>query len=344
MIYTSKLYRLNIIYSIIFSFILSVSIAVLINLIIIFSYINISYKILIISIAAALIVFILSFYFFTRKYRRRKKIASMDFPKEWDAILNANVSYYSNLDDEDKKRFKQEVLIFLNEKTIRGIETDVDDKCKVLVAASGIIPVFSFPEWEYDNLSEILIYPKNFNEDYDFTGKDRNILGLVTSSGSTMILSKPSLYQGFANANDKLNVGIHEFIHKVDGLDGAVDGIPAKLADKKAQKELYDIMIKETENIKKGKSDINPYALTNSAEFFAVVSEYFFENPQIMSQKHPDLYRVLKKIFRQDSLSLVKSVVKSMFIPNGRKLGRNDPCPCGSGKKYKNCCLDKIDN
>lgn len=24
-----------------------------------------------------------------------------------------------------------------------------------------------------------------------------------------------------------------------------------------------------------------------------------------------------------------------------KKVGRNDPCPCGSGKKYKNCCLAK---
>jgi preprotein translocase subunit SecA len=25
----------------------------------------------------------------------------------------------------------------------------------------------------------------------------------------------------------------------------------------------------------------------------------------------------------------------------GKKVGRNDPCPCGSGKKYKKCCLEK---
>ena len=26
-----------------------------------------------------------------------------------------------------------------------------------------------------------------------------------------------------------------------------------------------------------------------------------------------------------------------------RKVGRNDPCPCGSGRKFKNCCEGKVD-
>ncbi len=26
-----------------------------------------------------------------------------------------------------------------------------------------------------------------------------------------------------------------------------------------------------------------------------------------------------------------------------KKIGRNDPCPCGSGKKYKQCCLNKVE-
>jgi preprotein translocase subunit SecA len=33
--------------------------------------------------------------------------------------------------------------------------------------------------------------------------------------------------------------------------------------------------------------------------------------------------------------------VKKQPVVKKAKVGRNDPCPCGSGKKYKNCCLDK---
>jgi preprotein translocase subunit SecA len=33
--------------------------------------------------------------------------------------------------------------------------------------------------------------------------------------------------------------------------------------------------------------------------------------------------------------------VKKQPVRTAKKVGRNDPCPCGSGKKYKNCCLDR---
>lgn len=292
-----------------------------------------------IGISAA--TFCCTYFYFTRKYRRRKKILKTPFPAEWEYVLNNDVAYYQSLNDEQKRLFKQEMLIFLGEKTLTGIETEIDDKTMVLTAASAIIPVMSFPEWEYDNLSEILIYPTDFDENYNFSGKGGNILGLVTGGGSTMILSKTSLLHGFKNYKDKLNVGIHEFIHKVDGEDGAIDGVPSLLTDKATTKEWLDIMEKEAELMKEGKSDINPYGLTNNAEFFAVTSEYFFENPKAMESKHPELYRILQKMFRQDTKSMFASVVKSMFRPGGKKLGRNDPCPCGSGKKYKKCCLDK---
>ena len=289
----------------------------------------------------SLLFFIICFLFLTRKYRQRKKLAQKEIPGEWEQILASKIAYYSSLTDEEKNRFKKQIQIFLGEKEIIPIETDVDEECKVLIAASALIPVFAYPDWEYDNLTEILVYPDDFNLDYDFKARDKNILGLVTGRGSTMILSKPALYHGFQLDKDKLNVGFHEFAHKIDGQDGYIDGIPALLADKEITSTWLKLIDKESALIKEGKSDINPYGLTNNAEFFAVVSEYFFENPAVMSTKHPELYSILKKIFKQDTKSRFSHIVKSMFIPYGKKLGRNTPCPCGSGKKYKHCCLKK---
>ena len=178
--------------------------------------------------------------------------------------------------------------------------------------------------------------------EYDFSGKGGNILGLVTGRGSSMVLSKPSLYSGFSLFDDKLNVGIHEFAHKVDGEDGAIDGIPGLLVSgPEVVKEWLSVIEEESALIEKGKSDINPYALTNRVEFFAVVSEYFFENPDAMAEKHPRLYGILKRIYRRDTRSLLAHVARSLFNPYGGRTGRNSPCPCGSGKKYKHCCLPK---
>lgn len=288
-----------------------------------------------------LLLFVSCFLFLSRKYRHRKWLALEPIPGEWEEILESKVSYYSTLTEEERKRFLSQIRIFLGEKDIIPIETEIDEECRVLIAASAIIPVFGYPDWEYDNLTEILVYPDNFDMDYNFEAKDKNVLGLVTGRGSTMILSRPALYHGFELDKDKLNVGFHEFAHKIDGQDGYIDGIPGLFADSATIKQWLALIKKESALIEEGKSDINPYALTNNAEFFAVVSEYFFENPSVMSSKHPELYAILQKIFKQDTKSRFGHVIKSMFIPKGKKLGRNDPCPCNSGKKYKHCCLLK---
>jgi len=66
-------------------------------------------------------------------------------------------------------------------------------------------------------------------------------------------------------------------------------------------------------------------------EFFAVASEYFFERPKLLAQKHPELYKVLEQIFNQD-------MRKRNLRKTSKAIGRNSPCPCGSGIKFKKCC------
>ena len=90
--------------------------------------------------------------------------------------------------------------------------------------------------------------------------------------------------------------------------------------------------------IEAGQSDINRYALTNEAEFFAVASEYFFERPAIMRRKHPELYRTLERVFNQD-LRTRATALRRELSQGRRQFGRNSPCPCGSGRKFKKCCL-----
>lgn len=290
----------------------------------------------------SLLIFSLSFLFLTRKVRKRKSLCEEPIPAGWDTILSREVAYYSTLNEAEKRDFKRQLLIFLGEKSIKGIEITVDEKCRLLVAASAVIPVFNYKDWEYEELSEILIYPDNFNENFEFNGTDNNILGMVINNGTTMILSISSLLDSFRNDKDRLNVGFHEFAHKIDGEDGYIDGLPALMLERSLHKQWIEVVKRESALIEEGKSDINPYALTNSAEFFAVVTEYFFENPSIMEEKHNELYELLKAIYKQDTKSRFEGLVKSMFRPYAKKTGRNSPCPCGSGKKYKKCCLNKV--
>lgn len=252
-----------------------------------------------------------------------------------------NVPFFMALDEEQKKQFRYEVQCFIAEKKINGIRTQIDDTDRVLVAASAVIPIFSFPEWEYTNLKEVLLYPSSFSHDFQVEGKGRNILGMVGSGGfmnGMMILSQPDLRNGFRNTTDKHNTAIHEFVHLLDKSDGVVDGIPNTLLDKQYVMPWLEMIKEEIQAIKKGKSDINPYGSFSNEEFLAVASEYFFERPDLMKEKHPKLYSLMSRIFKQDNRSRFARLVKKILPKGKAQFGRNSPCPCGSGLKYKKCC------
>jgi hypothetical protein len=237
-----------------------------------------------------------TWWMFFRKNKRRRK----HFSAAWRKILLEEVKFYRDLSVADRDTFEQMILHFLEKVTITGVETTIDDKDLLLVASSGVIPLFEFPSWEYCNLNEVLLYGSQFNQEYQTSGKERNILGMVGSGAMNrmMILSKPALHQGFKNHNSKMNVGIHEFIHLLDKSDGEIDGIPEVIMEQQYVIPWLKLMHEEINDIKAGKSDINPYGATNQAEFFSVVSEYFFKRPLLFQKKHPELFDLMEKVFR----------------------------------------------
>ena len=270
-----------------------------------------------------------------RRCLRRLKIMSQPFPASWEQILETHVAFFRALPGPEKERFRQLVKVFLDEVRITGIRTEVDDTVKVLVAASAAIPIFGFQDWEYHGLGEVLVYPGAFGEKYQTTGNaDENILGMVGLKhlSGVMILSKPSLLAGFDNQSSKNNVGIHEFAHLVENEEGDY-GLPPEVPWQ-AVRHWVEYVAKELAHPTKNHAYINSYAYTNEHEFFAVLSEYFFKSPDLLQQKDPDLYAMLREMFHQNARSPLK-LAQSVR----QRYARNAPCPCGSGKKYKNCCL-----
>lgn len=272
---------------------------------------------------------------FLRAKRSRRKALSRPFPEDWRAILQGKVEFYRSLSAENKARFERDILSFLHGIRITGIKTTVSDADRLLVAASAVIPIFGFPEWEYTNLKEVLLYPATFNEDFAVEGADRRILGMVGTGvmNNLMILSKAELHRGFEIDNDKKNVGIHEFVHLLDKADGVVDGIPQELLRRRYTLPWLDLMCRKMDEIRQKQSDIRDYGGTAKEEFFAVASEYFFERPRLLKDRHPQIYANLSRVFRQDLASRVRN-----RLHGKQRIGRNDPCPCGSGTKFKKCC------
>ncbi|MCC6414071.1 MAG: zinc-dependent peptidase [Saprospiraceae bacterium] len=236
-------------------------------------------------------------------FPKKKNRKTAAFPNAWRLILKEKVSFYNQLSASEQTRFEEGILQFLDNVRITGVGEEVDDTDRLLVAASAVIPLFGFPGWHYRSLNEVLLYESAFNEDFKTReAEERNILGMVGGTGmtGTMILSKPSLHRAFYDQHSSQHVGIHEFVHLLDRADGTADGIPEALVDQPFVIPWVKLMHQEIKDIREGESKINPYGSTNEAEFFSVVSEYFFKQPDKLANRHPELYEMLEKIFRQD--------------------------------------------
>ncbi len=269
-----------------------------------------------------------------RRCLRRVAVMQQPFPEHWEQILRGHVAYFAALDEGGKARFRKLVQIFLDEVRITGIRTEVDETIRVLVAASAAIPIFGFHDWEYHRLREVLIYPDSFDDAYRSTGgADENILGMVGLHhlSGVMILSKPALLAGFAHPSGKHNVGVHEFAHLVE-KEASEYGLPPEVPWM-VVRQWMRYVARELARPSRHHVHVTPYAYTNEHEFFAVLAEYFFTSPDLLKRRDPVLYAMLRDMFHQDTGSLLPSVP-----PRRQGVGRNAPCPCGSGKKYKVCC------
>ena len=254
-----------------------------------------------------LLSFVIIAWFHRNNYKktyRRIALFKTPFPFEWREILHKHSIFFQELNDRQRALFEKRVQIFLSEKKVEGVDTEVNDEIRLLVAASAIIPTFAFPAYDYPDLNEVLIYPKSFSQKFEIEGGNQaseNIEGMVGNRymNHSLLLSKPSLLSGFNGRKGENNVGIHEFVHLLDREDGETDGIPERLIEHAFTLPWLHLIKKEMDRIKSGSSDINPYAITNNAEFLAVVSEYFFNDPEEFHKKHPELYDFLAVFYHQ---------------------------------------------
>jgi len=246
-------------------------------------------------------------------------------------FLSANVAFYRGLAQADKREFERRVILFLDTTEVAGNGVEVTDEDLLLVAAGAIIPVWRFPHWHYVNLQQVILVPGAFNESSEYGQPDSCIQGMVGNGpmAGKMVLSKPALHHGFSNNKDKRNVAIHEFVHLIDMLDGECDGFPERLHDYAFSAPWLDLVEKNIRKIENRNSSIRQYGATNRQEFFAVATEYFFERPGLMAKKHPKIYEALQRFYQTDTQAILSDV----------KPRSKAPCPCGSGKRYKRCCM-----
>ena len=223
-------------------------------------------------------------------------------PQRLRHLLTQKVPFYKNLSPEERGTFRMRVKAFLKEVSIvpaQGVKLQTLDK--IYVACAAIIPVFKFPDWQYAQLNTVVIQGGNFSKTFRGSAEEENVMGMVGNGAMhrMMVLSQHALRTGFEQQG-RGNTAIHEFVHLIDKQDGAVDGMPEVLIPENLMSPWMDYMHRTIEEIRAGKeTDINPYGATSEAEFLAVVSEYYFQRPAFMQEKHPELWSLLHQIYEK---------------------------------------------
>ncbi|HLT36968.1 MAG TPA: M90 family metallopeptidase [Enhygromyxa sp.] len=237
------------------------------------------------------------------RFHRRRALVAEPFPDAWKTILERRVGFYRELDDEQaKRRFEDDVRIFLAEQRIYGAgegerQLEIDDETRLLIAASAAMLCHGMPEFEWPRMRDIVVHPRSFNEDYG--SEHPTIAGMVHYQGP-ILYSERDLRMGFRR-HDGHNVGLHELAHVLDLADGHADGVP--IGASWASSAPWVAIVGD--RLAKLRADRYPnvlrdYAATNEAELFAVAVEAFFEKPHALRDKDPELYGMLRDYFGQD--------------------------------------------
>ena len=248
------------------------------------------------GISVGLLGAVVGHFRFGRRRARRQALVALPFPESWRTFLLESYDHYERLPLDWRARFENDVRIFLLEKRITGVETVVTDELRLLVAASAVTLSVGWPDYEWDQLTEVLLYPQEFDRDWSFEGHE--LAGQAHPWG-TVILSVPSLFESFEDPDDAYHVGIHEFAHLLDVDQTHFDGIPVGL-DAEKTREWLAIMEKEMERLRKGKSVLDRYGEEDPVEFLGVAVEAFFEAPLALRKRHREMYALLASYFRQD--------------------------------------------
>jgi Mlc titration factor MtfA (ptsG expression regulator) len=227
---------------------------------------------------------------------RRRRALAQPFPARWRDQLLERYDHFERMDSGWRARFEDDLRLFLAETRITGIGVEATEELRLLVAASAVTLSVGWPEYEWDQLTEVLLYPDDFDRDYVFGGNER--AGEAHPWG-TVILSVPSLHESFEVPDDAYHVGIHEFAHLLDVDQTHFDGIPVGLPGPRAR-EWVEVAEKEMERLRHGRSVFDDYGASDPVEFLGVAVEAFFEIPQVVRRRHREVYAILSEYFRQD--------------------------------------------
>ena len=248
-----------------------------------------------------------------RRYQRQKVMAQ-PFKAAWRDILKQRLPYFRALPADLQLQLKKHIQVFIAEKQFIGCDgLTVTDEMRVTIAAQACLLLLNRPDYYYPKLQQILLYPSAFvvhGSSADAAGvmhEQRRVLSGESWGQGKVVLSWADTLDGAANPTDGRNVVIHEFAHQLDQEKGVANGAPL-LARSSDYQQWSGVMAAEFAALQqqaalRQTSLFDHYGATNPAEFFAVISEVFFEQPDALAQQHPGRYQQLSQFYRLNPLS-----------------------------------------
>lgn len=250
--------------------------------------------------------------------RRRKTLLATPFPSVWKRMLRRRYALYSRLSPADQRELEGHIHVFLAEKNLEGCGgLALTDEIKVTVAAQACLLLLHRQADYFPDLKSVLVYPTAFvrraeepiSEGVVVEGEE-SLLGESWDYG-VVVLAWDSVCEGAADPADGWNVVYHEFAHQLDQEDGLTNGFPSLVptGSWKRRRNRYaawhQTFTAEFEALRhrvrrRHPTLLDEYGSEDPAEFFAVATESFFEQPRQMKKTHPGLFQQLRLFYQQD--------------------------------------------
>ena len=234
---------------------------------------------------------------------------------EWQLAIT-HLPLLDHLDETEHKRLRELAVLFLHRKSIDGAHgLEITRHMALVIALQACLPVLALGIEAYDGWSSVVVYPSGFvskRVERDEFGVEHHVSESLSGEAwleGPVILSWDDTE--YAGIEDGYNLVIHEFAHKLDMQNGSANGFPPLHEGMdgddwtRAFSEGFDRLQQLCEH--GDEIGIDCYAVTSPAEFFAVLSETFFEQPEILHQRFAAVYAQMKLYYRQDPLARLSS-------------------------------------
>jgi Mlc titration factor MtfA (ptsG expression regulator) len=246
------------------------------------------------------------------RWRRSRILHKHAIPHQAFDTALSGLPILHGLDASERTRLRESASLFIHNKTFSAAGgADVDEATRLAIALQACLLTLNLSEDSYRGWNEIILYPDEFlrhREEMDAAGvvhHSRDILAGESWLGGPLVLSIADIAESGQGAG--INVVLHEFAHKLDMLNGDVNGFPPLHRGMDAVAWARDFSAAYADlcaRIDAGENTaIDPYAASDPAEFFAVLTEVFFEKPRLLNSEYPSIYGQLQQFYRQHPLA-----------------------------------------